>query len=367
MASSRLLSEEELRGYCERALIELVQQRGAVIFSEAATILNQDGRWLKDHLPDFPYPRFDLHVVRRARRVLLELGHLEELAATLGGREIKALTYGPWLRDRGRRTEVTAAAARKRRIYRKYLSWTNDPSKCGTVAERMVLASMRSAEGLHGVPAKPGNVREIEGQELEDDKTLDAAAHVVVDLERPSRTATPLVPIGVEVKNVRQPLYPSSTEVWDLLTKLAAFPDVVPVLICRQAHFTLFRMFGDIGATTMYYQRQAFSTAIPEDEFRGVMAELGFSDARRVSDPDRQVPAITGFFSKSLRAPRTEEPVDNRALVVRSQERWAEASKTVSDYADLAVRFDDDEEREAYFAEFRQAIEDAGLRTLGGW
>jgi len=35
---------------------------------------------------------------------------------------------------------------------------------------------------------------------------------------------------------------------WDLLSKLAAFPDVVPVLAARRIHPMSFKMFKDIGA-----------------------------------------------------------------------------------------------------------------------
>ena len=227
---------------------------------------------------------------------------------------------------------------------------------------------MRAADGLYGLPATPGNVRTIEGQELADRKTLDATAHVVVDLERPSRgTAEPIIPIGVEIKNVRQALYPSSTEVWDLLTKLAPFPDVVPVLVCRLAHLTLFRMFADIGAIAHYTQNQYFSGAIPAARFKAVTKELGFNDAQRVPDPDRPIPAVVGFFTKNLRAPRTDEPVDPRPLIVRGRERWAEAAEIVDAYSDLAAGLADDDDRDQLLADFRNAIEEAGLRTVGGW
>jgi hypothetical protein len=314
-------------------------------------------------------PRFDLHVVRRARRVLLLQGDLVELSATFpSGREVKALVYGPAYRDRGRQTETIKEAARKRRLYHTYLSWTHDPSKCGAIAERIVLASMKEAQGLYGVPRSPGNVRAIEGQAIEGGKTLDATAVAVVDLEKPTRGGPPpAIPIGVEVKNVRQALYPTSTEVWDLLTKVATFPDVVPILICRLAQITLFRMFADIGAATLYTQRQFFSASIPRERFERVTDELGFSDALRVEDPDRRRPAIVGFFEKSIRAPRVEEPADPRPLLVRARERWERASEIVGNYSDLAENLEDEQDRDALFAEFRSEIDSAGLRAVAGW
>jgi hypothetical protein len=363
----RLLTPPELDEFAQQALLTLVQERGAVVFPEAYTILGQDQDWLRQTLPEFPYPRFDLHVVRRARRALLATGGLAELPATLQGQVVKALVHGPSYRDRGARTEVTRAAATKRKIYRTYLSWTSNPARCGHVAERIVVASMRAAEGLYGVPKTHGNVRAIERQAIEGSKTLDATASAVVDLERPSQGSPPVIPIGVEVKNVRQTLYPSSTEVWDLLTKLRTFPNVVPILICRQAHITLFRMFADLGAAAFYTSQQVFSPSVPGKRFNEVTRALGFRDARRVADPDRPSPAMTGFFVKNLRAPRTEEPADPRPLIVRSQEKWRIASEIVDDFVDLAEESQPDDHREELLNDFRAAVEDAEILQIGGW
>lgn len=176
-----------------------------------------------------------------------------------------------------------------------------------------------------------------------------------------------MIPIGVEVKNVRQILYQTSREVWDLLLKLATFPDVVPVLICSWAQVTLFRMFADLGATAHYTQTQYFSAEIDEARFREVTLSLGFRDARRMPDADRAQPAITGFFGETLRAPRLENPADARPLVVRSKERWARASEIVAGYSDLAEAPEKDDDRESLFADFRAEVDAAGLRTGGGW
>jgi hypothetical protein len=368
VAVTRLLSPEELQTFARQAVLALVRERDACVFPEVAAVLNRDGDWIRRTLPDFPYPRFDLHVVREARRVLLELGELEELSATLSGREIKALVYGPDYRERGRRTVVMDAAAAKRRLYNTYLSWAMNPAMCGRVAERVVIASMRAAGGLYGIPGSPGNVRVIEGQALEDGKTLDATAHAVVDPEQPTRGEhAAFIPIGVEVKNVRQTLYPTSREVWDLLTKLAPFPDVVPVLVARQVHPTLFKMFADLGAAAHYTQVQYFSSEIPQERFREITSALSFRDTRQMDDPDRPQPAIVGFFSKNLRAPRVEEPADDRPLLIRARERWAQASTIVANYADLAAEVEVDEHRDDLFADFRKEIEAAGLRTVAGW
>ena len=365
MSVDRYLTEAELDAFARRALLGLVRERGAVIFAEATTTLGESD-WLRREVPDFPYPRMDPHVVRRARRTLLGTGELVQDGATLGsGRTIHALVPGTALRERGRRSATLRTAGAKRRLYDTYLSWTHRPNLCGQVAERVVLASMRSATGFIGVPTRPGNVREIEGQRLGGDKTLDAAAHVIGDPRRPTRADGPsLIPTGVEVKNVRQALYPQSSEVWDLLVKLSAFPDVVPLLVCRLTHATIFNMAADIGMMAFFFRRQMFADSIDVDRFKEVTQGLHFTDARRVADPDRSLPMLTGFFTKNVRASAED---DARPLIVRSLERWAIAAPIVEAYADLAEGLDEEQDRQSLFRDFRQDIDDAGLRTRGGW
>ena len=59
--------------------------------------------------------------------------------------------------------------------------------------------------------------------------------------------------IPVEVKNLQDWMLPASPEVYQLLEKAAtvqaALPaaPIMPVLICRRAHYTLFRMAKDLG------------------------------------------------------------------------------------------------------------------------
>jgi hypothetical protein len=61
------------------------------------------------------------------------------------------------------------------------------------------------------------------------------------------------VTIPVEVKNLRDWMLPASPEVYQLLEKAAAVQAanpkaaIMPVLICRRVHFTLFRMAKDLG------------------------------------------------------------------------------------------------------------------------
>lgn len=153
------------------------------------------------------------------------------------------------LEAHGRRTTVLATAARKRRLYRRFLTWTGDLALCGGHAEEVVHSVLESLRGkqlwLHST--RPGLVRELLGRPITLGGPLDETG------ERPKNprfVGEGTVPFAVEVKNVRSILYPYDRDVWDLLAKLGPFPDVVPVLVARRIHFTTFRMFKDLGAYT---------------------------------------------------------------------------------------------------------------------
>jgi hypothetical protein len=362
--AARHLTDDELEAFAEQSLIQLIREREAAVLAEAVAIL-AESEWLRQRVPDFPYPRLDPHVVRRARRVLIETGDLVELTSRPSGREVKALVHGPLLRSRGKKTAIERAAATKRAVYRSYLTWTTDNSLCGGVAERVVVASMEKSRGLLYPTTTPGNVREIDGQQIAGGRTVDAKAHVVVDPDAPGRPARPLIPIGVEVKNIRQEVYPDSVEVWELLTKLAPLSGVVPVLICRRSHPTLAKMFGDLGAIVRWTNTQWFSDRIPDADFARITRQLSFSDARRVAKPEPSSPALVGFFEKTLRA-GSYDGTDPRPLIERSLERWEQTREIVGGYSDLAESLQpDDQDRFALLADFRKDGDAAGLRTYG--
>ena len=353
------LPPKEYPAWAAHGLREFVREEGAVIFAEAQAVLSET-KWMGSRFPAYPHDGIDLHHLRAARRALLETGDLIEDTVTFrSGRSVAALIDGRALASRGRKTQVRETAAHKRRIYHRYLGWSGRSELCGKVAEHVVVASMQNAAGLIVDDARAGEVREIEGQPITEGGPLDAAGFVVPNLARPR--STPLVPIAVEVKNIRQIVYPSSAETWDLLAKLHDFPDVVPVLVTRRPHPTLYKLFGDVGAVVVWAARQWFSDKIDADAFVETMGALNFRDAAREPSPARASATVTAFFGPKLRSTR---PDSSEPLVLRQQRRWTEACQVVAVFRDL--RDVGEEDRAARFDEFRDAMRNAGLYG-GGW
>lgn len=110
---------------------------------------------------------------------------------------------------------------------------------------------------------------------------------------------------------------------WDLLSKLAAFPDVVPVLAGRRIHPMSFNMFRDIGALGVQFTDQLFSPAIDADDFERVCGGLSLHNARQVP-ADAIVPQLASFFGKT--GPR-EGP--------RFLDRWAQVDPIAADFTAL--------------------------------
>lgn len=91
---------------------------------------------------------------------------------------------------------------------------------------------------------------------------------------------------GVEVKNVREWLYPDRTEVKDMLAKACAL-DAVPVLIARRIPFVTFKLLYPCGLVIWQTYRQRYPAA---DQALAVLAAdkrlLGYFDIRVGNEPD---------------------------------------------------------------------------------
>ena len=92
--------------------------------------------------------------------------------------------------------------------------------------------------------------------------------------------------IGVEVKNVREWLYPDRPEVKDLLAKACAL-DAVPVLIARRIPFVTFKLLHPCGLVIWQTYRQRYPAA---DQALAAQAAdkrlLGYFDIRLGNEPD---------------------------------------------------------------------------------
>lgn len=341
---------------------------GAVVWPEVDAFL-ASGSWLADNTQlwdaDGRYAhvsnrvsRIDPHHLTWARHALQELGLLLPETAQLQGRPVTAWIH-TGLRDEYQGTAVARAAAARRRSYRAFLAWTGNDT-CGAIAERVVQASLDSLAGrqVWTSGAARGRVTTLNGISVPGGP-LDHAGHWAVDPDDPRAG---FIPFAVEVKNIRHVVYPRHHEVWDLLAKVGAFPDHIPILITRRVHYWTYQLFAEIGAITHQTRSQWFSPTLGSERFDKITRELGFFDARQVAEPDQANRTLAGFFSTTLRKGTRG---DDRSLMIRSGERWQRAAPICAEYLDLRDESLDAEARTSRYRDFCGDLAAAGFDTSG--
>jgi hypothetical protein len=116
-------------------------------------------------------------------------------------------------------------------------------------------------------------------------------------------------PAGIEVKNVREWLYPDRDEIRDLLLKACAVP-AVPVLIARRIPYVTFKLISAIGGIIHQTYNQLFPST---DAALAAKASdkhlLGYHDVRLGNEPDAR---LTKFITENL--PTLIQPSHKRFL-----------------------------------------------------
>lgn len=267
-----------------RAILELLDEQHAAAWREIEARI-ADETW-----PSLPH-HIDPNHLSTARIQLLREGRIDELQATSrGGREVSVVVP-----TGGRRqTAIAKAAQRKRLLLARYLGWASGtPTRKGVIgpaAERVTHASFQAAApyGYRLIKPDGSPVDQLLGVPLRG--PLDHAA-VYLDMGDdglPGQAVT----VPVEVKNLRDWMYPSSPEPYQLLEKAAALqlarPEaaIMPVLICRRSHLTLFRMAKDLGFFIIETRRQFIAPHIDENLVAEIRSELGFIDLVRWDTAD---------------------------------------------------------------------------------
>jgi hypothetical protein len=344
-----------------------VASRGAVIWPEVEANLRETS-WITENFDlDFP-PRWgiDPHILHRAQGVLEQDGAIREERVELNKRVVSAWLDVPGLATR--RTEIERIAASKRRLYRSYLTWAGNADLCGRVAEELVLASLDSLRGSHvWLPddIRAGQVTSLLGRPLQVGGPLDAAGFLAID---PANPTSGFVPFAVEVKNVRSMIYPWHREAWDLLAKLAAFPDVLPILVSRRIHNVTFKCFKDIGAIGLqtmsqwFHNRATARASIDANAFEEVKARFSFYDATLVDSPRDPQRVVTHFFSETLRIGTARGP-----LAAAQLDRWRLVAPIVAQFTELRAEHLPDAERRELWRGFCTSIQDAGFYERGEW
>src|SRR5665213_127758 len=99
---------------------------------------------------------------------------------------------------------------------------------------------------------------------------------------------------GIEVKNIREWIYPDREEVTEMLLKCCSI-DAVPVLIARRIHFSTFHVLSRCGVVfhQTYNQLLPVTVSALADQVRHKDA-FGFHDIRVGNDPDVRLQKFIG-------------------------------------------------------------------------
>lgn len=252
-----------------------------------------DRRWKDRHNP------IDPHMLTRARKDLLGEGLIEEtVAATRGGSDVGVFHLQA---QRGMRRAITDAAARKRLLISRWKSWSrgtqHQPNLIGVGGETVVHQSLLAAAayGYRVIQPTRGEVSTIYEQPVPGGP-LDNAAWLLTMDQRTQMPGAPCL-VAIEVKNVRHTLYPNHWEPYQLLHKAAGLANVhpeypvLPILICRKAHYRARQLARDLGFLIFQTEKQYVlpSERLKPDHVEEVRGELGFADLTVTDQPSTQL------------------------------------------------------------------------------
>jgi hypothetical protein len=254
-------------------------------------------------IADQMYPpigsRVEPHHLSAARRTLEYEARLVVTEGTTRGGSNVPVFHLPGAS--GRRFDD--ASARKRILTARYYGWARGTKsrmgRIGPAGEAALHTALREAAGAGYRLISPGRqVDRLLGVPMVG--PLDAAAHFLPtdDEGRPGEAIT----IPIEVKNLRDWIYPVSRELYQLLSKAAviqeANPDrlVAPVLLCRKAHITTMRMAKALGFFIIPIERQ-YIQHVDEEALVEIRTELGMLDLVQQKGPDER---LVKFFTTHL-------------------------------------------------------------------
>lgn len=328
----------------------------------AAPLVEIEARVCAKPWRDNPRP-IDPHLLTVARRELLDAGRITETtASTRGGGDV-TIFHQPIVRGRGRL--IADTAARKRLLIARWKSWARGsqhmPNLIGTGGETVVHNSLRAAapHGYALIQPTSGEVSSLFGVPVPGGPLDNGAWLITVDPRTQAPSSAVLVPI--EVKNVRHWLYPNHWETYQLLHKAAglanASPEypVLPILICRKAHYRTMQLAKDLGFLIFQTHDQYVlpSERIRADRFEEVRTELGFDDLVLTDSPNSAlVTWLSGAVHREAR---------------RSADRWHNFGRhQIASYAQLRDERLRWHQRLAVLEALHETAAEA-LGSVGGW
>jgi hypothetical protein len=336
-------SVDEYVALARTAIIELLDKEHAASWLE-----------VEAKITDVPWPSIghyiDKHHVSTARIDLLRTGQIVAPSiGTRGGREVVIIHRADTSR---RQTAIARAASRKRILTARYLGWAQGtPSRPGVVGpagERAVHESLKESATFRLLNPAGGHVSSLLGYPL--DGPLDHAV-ILTPIDDQDLPEAPVI-VPIEVKNIRDWIYPSSQELYQLLDKAAKLQQhkptqpIVPVLVCRRAHYTTYRMAKDLGFFVVQARRQ-YITSVDPERLAEVQAELGFLDLVEHRGPDSLlVHMFADVFAKraSESSQRWQQTAADRELCTvfphmrrdSSATRRGQTLEVLRDYAERA-------------------------------
>ncbi len=250
----------------------------------------------------------DPHLLSTGLKDLRAAGLVRRVqVVTRGGSKVAVFQPSPI--PRGKTRAADEAAARKRLLVARHRSWSRGtqhmPNLIGAAGEAVVHRSLREAApyGYRLIQPAQGEVRAIYGEPVPGGPLDNGAWLTPMDQQTQMPTgSTFLVPI--EVKNVRHWLYPWHWEIHQLLHKAAGLartrPDhpVLPILICRKAHYYTLQLAQDLGFLIFQTHNQYVqpSERVDVEHFEEVRSELGLADLQLT---DSANPALIDWLSKT--------------------------------------------------------------------
>lgn len=236
----------------------------------------------------------DSHVTGIALNELRLTGELivERGTPSKGGHRVD--TYQP-ATQKGRRTAVAAAARRKRALYARYLSWAGSSVRypnglLGPAGETATRTAILASAALQPATPQAGPVARILGVRLPGEADSGGFMNPIIQ-----GIPQPPVTLLFEVKNIRDWIYPSNSELFQVLRKGIVLQQanptvpVVPILVCRKAQKTAFYMAQQLGFFVIDMGAQFVGTNVTETALLEVRNGLAFGDLRLGNGPSVRV------------------------------------------------------------------------------
>jgi hypothetical protein len=346
-------SAPEYVGLAAQGIRELLAQEFAAVPAEMEARIS-DTKW-----PTLPSP-VDPHHITTARRQLANSGIIRPLTATTLGR--RSVTVFHPSDTRGRLTDISRAAARKRLLQGRYQGWASGSAAqqgvIGPAAENVLHASLLAAAplGYRLVNREGSGVRSVLGAPVPGGP-LDSAAFLTT-LDEAELPQPPIL-LAIEVKNIRAWIYPRAPELHQVLYKSAALhvanPEipVVPMLMCRRANAQTFWMAAQLGFQVLEARAQFLPTNLDSRAVDEVRRELGYFD---LTQTEGSHPAIIHQLTNAI------PPIAG----VRATTWGVSAPLLIDHFETLRDPTLPNADRDAAMAELREAANEA-LDIRGGW